>query len=68
MKKIHAMVGGCCGFRTTSSFTKVTLDKKQYFFGETVKVMIDCDNSVCKEDVKKFRLKLLRRIWGKDTG
>ena len=67
MKTISADVGGCCGCYTTNSQTKVTFDKKQYFLGETAKVTINCDNTKCKKDIKSFKFKLLRRIWGKDT-
>ena len=46
----------------------MTFDKKQYYTGETAKVSIHTDATMCKKDIKGFKFRLMRRHWAKDTG
>ena len=46
----------------TTSLTKITLAKDQYYPGEEIVVHIDCDNTKCAKAVKNFKVKLRRHL------
>lgn len=57
-------IGGMMGFGGSGECTsEVIFDRNNYKVGETVKVLIKCDNTKCKTNVKSFKLKLKRRLF-----
>ena len=44
------------------SISRVTLDKDQFFPGETINVRIQCDNSKCSKAIKGFKSKIQRSV------
>ena len=50
-KDLNSKVGGFFGFGKTWSNSQVTLEKDIFTVGETIRVIINCDNSGCSKAV-----------------
>ena len=61
-KSLECKVGGFLGIGKKESTSRITLDKDQFFPGETIYVKIQCDNSKCSKAVKGFKSKIQRSI------
>ena len=57
-KSLECKVGGFLGMGKKESISQITLDKDQFFPGETINVKILCDNSKCSKAVKEFKSKI----------
>jgi hypothetical protein len=44
---IESVVGGMLGFSSAKVLTQVFLEKSVYQIGETIRVVVLCDNSKC---------------------
>jgi hypothetical protein len=53
-------VGGFLGIGRKRCVTKVTVDRNQYYIGDTIKVKFECDNSQVSKPVKELKIKLCR--------
>ncbi len=47
----------------TEFSAQISFDRNNYMVGDTVRVLIVCDNIKCKSNVKSFKLKLKRKFW-----
>ena len=61
-KEMSSKIGGFLGIGKTESKTTFTLETDVYQVGDTIRVAINCDNSLCKKDISGFKLKLIRNI------
>lgn len=62
---LKSEIGGCLCFTSgTPSVSQVFFDKNQYYLGETARVRIITDNTLCDKDIKNFKFKLVRRYEG----
>ena len=57
-KNLECKVGGFLGMGKKESISLITLNKDQFFPGETINVKIQCDNSKCHKPVKGFKSKI----------
>jgi len=61
-KEMTSKIGGFLGIGKTESKTTFTLEKDVYQVGDTIKVIVDCDNSLCAKGISGFKLKLIRNM------
>ena len=59
--ELKSKIGGFCGLGSTESFSTIFFDKNEYYLGETAKVRIVCDNSLCDKPIHCFKFKLHRK-------
>jgi len=55
---LRSSVGGFIGIKTTQCVTKIQLESKEFFIGDTVDVRCHIDNSKCKADVKNVKIRI----------
>lgn len=61
---LNNKIGGAFGFGGSGECSsEIIFDRNNYAAGETVKVLIKCDNTKCKANIKSFKLKLKRKLW-----
>ena len=63
--ELKSLIGGFLGIGSTNSFSTIFFDKNEYYLGETAKVRIVCDNSLCDKPVHCFKFKLHRSYEGR---
>ena len=67
VKEMRYKVGGFCCIGSKPFSAKVTFNREQYSPGDQVKVKVSCDNTLCKKDVDKFKIKLKMLVVGHAT-
>lgn len=55
------------GLGISYSQTDVTFKQNQFFPGEQMRVILSCDNTKCKVDVKNFKFKFIRTVVSRDA-
>ena len=51
----------------TRCSTEIIFEKNEFYVGETIRVRIICDNTVCKKNVESFKFKIIRKIKGYES-
>jgi len=60
---LETKVGGFMGMGSKVSKFELTLDRNQYYIGDTCKINIACDNTDSTIAVKHFKIKLKRKVF-----
>ena len=66
VRKIEANVGAVLGMGGSKSTSTITFVQNQFYPGEQLRFLLECDNSKCKVAVKNFKFKCFRIITQKD--
>lgn len=61
-QKIEVKIGGVMGFGASKSVTDVWITQNQFYPGEQIRVVLKCDNSKVKYEIRNFKFKLFRQI------
>lgn len=61
-KKLESKIGGAFGFGANLMTANITLEKEVFEPGEEINIKFEIDNRACSQDVKSYKVKLMRDL------
>ena len=66
-KIIISEVGGLFGVMSDKCVTEIFMTQNTFYWGDKIKIRLDCDNSKCTKPVFNFKAKIIRAVEAKNS-